>query len=364
MKRDKAKLRSRLKRVPVLVSVDELELFDTIIDVRSPEEFAKDHIPGAINCPVLYDDEHAAVGTLYCQTSPFEARKLGAAYVSKNIAAHLENSFSQHDKQWRPVIYCWRGGQRSGSLWHILKQIGWQAGKLEGGYKVWRRHVLDRLQTLPLKFTYRVVTGLTGCAKSYLLEALEAEGAQVLHLEALASHKGSVLGGHPDSPQPSQPAFETALYTLFNRFDPEKPVYIESESRRIGSLYLPEALFSTFSNSPHIIDLEVPIDERVALLLADYRWVDTHRDWLMRQLDRIASMHSKKTMSRWMTWAEDGDFVPMVRELLEQHYDPLYRKSHNYQLNGYQEAQNILIPHPGKAELQQLARSLLEKNVN
>ena len=346
-------------RQPSTVCLEKLLSYDQIIDVRSPAEYARDHIPGAINCPVLNDTEHAQIGTMYKQVSPFAARRLGAALVSRNIAHHLETSFRMHEKQWRPLVYCWRGGQRSESMALILRQVGWRADKLAGGYKTWRHHVLESLAELPRRFQYHVVTGLTGCGKSGLLDALSTAGAQVLHLEKLACHKGSVLGGHPDFSQPSQQRFETELYDLLRNFDPDLPVFVESESRRIGSLYLPEALFNTFSNSTDIIDLNVPQAVRVAYLQKDYLWAMQRRDWLKQQLIRIAPMHPRETFDRWVNWVDAGDFEALIGELLEQHYDPLYRRSHQYQLNDYQQALHLEISDLSAQTLDALALDLI-----
>ena len=144
--------------------------FDAIIDVRSPAEFALDHIPGAINCPVLNNEERAEIGTLYKQVSPFAAKKLGAAIVSRNIALHLEQSFLDFPREWRPLIYCWRGGERSGALTHVLNRIGWKAMQLEGGYQGFRRVVIDDLEHAAKQFDFQVICGMTGSGKTRILQ--------------------------------------------------------------------------------------------------------------------------------------------------------------------------------------------------
>ena len=205
---------ARMKHAPRLSLPAEdatFRAFDTIVDTRSPAEFAEDHVPGAVSCPVLDNEERARVGTIYKQVSPFDAKKLGAALVAKNIAFHLENSFQGKPKTWKPLVYCWRGGKRSGAMAHVLREVGWDAKTLEGGYKAYRRYVVDSLAVLPEKFTFKVIHGVTGSGKSRLLRALAAAGAQVLDLEELAAHRGSVLGGLPERPQPSQKMFESLL---------------------------------------------------------------------------------------------------------------------------------------------------------
>ncbi|MFN6962075.1 MAG: tRNA 2-selenouridine(34) synthase MnmH, partial [Rhodocyclaceae bacterium] len=252
-----------------IATVAQLAEFDAILDARSPAEYADDHIPGAISCPVLSNEERARVGTIYKQVSPFEAKKQGAVLVARNIATLIEAHFLDKPKSWRPLIYCWRGGQRSGAFTHILREIGWDAHRLEGGYKGWRRHVIERLAQLPPQFSFRVVAGPTGSAKSRLLEALARRGAQVLHLEALAAHKGSVLGVLPDEPQPSQKMFETRLMQALTAFDPGHPVYVEAESRRIGKVQLPDALIEAMRAAP-CLKIEACRCARADFLLRDY----------------------------------------------------------------------------------------------
>ena len=216
--------------------------FDAIIDVRSPAEFALDHIPGAINFPVLNNEERVKIGTLYKQVSPFAAKKLGAAIVSRNIAQHLEQSFLDFPREWRPLLYCWRGGERSGAFTHVLNRIGWKAMRLEGGYQGFRRVVIDDLDLAAKQFQFQVICGMTGSGKTRILHELKVLGAQVLDLEGLAIHRGSVLGNEPDIDQPSQKGFETALWNALHDLDPNKPVFIESESKKVGGVHVPDAL--------------------------------------------------------------------------------------------------------------------------
>src|SRR5918996_464333 len=227
--------------------------FDTIIDVRSPAEYAEDHIPGAISAPVLDDAERAEVGTLYKQVSPFDAKKAGAALVAKNVSRHIDELFNGKDKAWRPLVYCWRGGKRSGAMAHILREVGWNADTLEGGYKAYRRWVLQELEKIPEKLDFRVIHGPTGSGKSRLLTALRRASAQVLDLEDLAAHRGSVLGNLPDRPQPSQKMFESMLLHKLSDLQPGKPVYVEGESKKIGELQIPEALMSSMRASACIL---------------------------------------------------------------------------------------------------------------
>lgn len=312
-------------------SVADLAAYDEIIDVRSPAEFAEDHIPGAINCPVLDDAQRAEVGTLYKQVSPFEAKKIGAALVSENIARHLREHFLDRPKQWKPLIYCWRGGDRSGSMTTIFRAIGWPAGQLDGGYKAWRTHVIARLQELPAQLRFKVIAGATGSAKTRVLQAIAGLGEQVLDLELLASHKGSVLGVLPDEPQPSQKAFETALLLALQDLDPERPIYVEAESRKIGNLHVPEALIERI-RSGECISIEAGIAARVDFLLRDYDYFLSLPEFLSRRLEALHSLQSRETIGRWQQYIASGQWASLVGELLELHYDPLYHRSqsHNF----------------------------------
>jgi tRNA 2-selenouridine synthase len=308
-----------------LASLAQLRQFDAIIDARSPSEFAHDHIPGAINCPVLNDEERARVGTLYKQVSPFEARKVGAALVAINVARHIQEQFHAHPRGWTPLVYCWRGGQRSGAFSHILRQVGWAAQRLDGGYKAWRSFVMAELAHLPAQFHFEVVSGPTGCAKTKILHALAAQGQQVLDLEGLAAHKGSVLGELPSTPQPSQKMFDTQLLDTLSRLDPLRPVYVESESKRIGQVQLPETLFEKMNQSPWL-SVQASLQARVDFLLNDYAyWLDDPQ--LIAHLERLKPNCGQERVERWKTLVAQKDFASLVSELLTEHYDHFYKRS-------------------------------------
>ncbi|BEV71569.1 MULTISPECIES: tRNA 2-selenouridine(34) synthase MnmH [unclassified Paludibacterium] len=309
-----------------VATVAQLAAFDEIIDVRSPSEYAEDHIPGAMNCPVLDDEERARVGTLYCQQSPFAARRVGAALVARHIAEHIEQHFHDRPKSWRPLIYCWRGGQRSASMALIMGQIGWSAHQLEKGYKAYRQQVLLDLEQLPASLDFRVLTGPTGSGKSRLLATLARQQRQVLDLEGLACHRGSVLGQVPGEPQPGQKAFEGALRQALCRFDPSLPVFIEAESRHIGRLTLPNALLAAMHRAP-AIRLDVPLAERVQFLLQDYDFLTRDPLHLRCQLERLRALYPREQWQAWQAMIEAGQFARLVEQLLQQHYDPLYQRS-------------------------------------
>jgi len=341
------------------VTVAQLSEFDDIVDVRSPAEFAQDHIPGAINCPVLDDDERARVGTLYVQVSPFDARKVGAALVARNIARHIEASFADKPKTWRPLIYCWRGGQRSAAMGHVMRQIGWDVKRLAGGYKAYRHAVVAGIEALAEKFDYRVICGPTGSGKSILLRHLERLGAQTLDLEDLAAHRGSVLGELPGETQPSQKMLESRLWLKLKSLDPRRPVFIESESRKVGNLRVPEPLIARMWQS-ECVWLETAAPVRVALLLRDYRHFTEDVQALCAKLDCLVRLHGHEKINNWKDKVASTQWPEFVTQLLQEHYDPAYVKSiaRNYpRLDG---ATYVRLTDGSDRDFERAARALLE----
>ncbi|HVC49470.1 MAG TPA: tRNA 2-selenouridine(34) synthase MnmH [Burkholderiales bacterium] len=309
----------------------QLNSFDEIIDVRTPAEYAEDHIPGAINCPVLSNEERIEIGTINRQVSAFAARRHGASLISARISAQLTTCFSLKPNNWRPLVYCWRGGNRSGAMTHVLNQIGWRACQLDGGYKSYRKHVLNELNRLPEMFSFRILCGATGTGKSQLLNTLEKRGLQVINLEKIANHRGSVLGGFPNILQPSQKWFETLLWHALSHLDPRKCVYIESESRKIGQLQLPQKLIETMWNS-QCIHIDAPMDARVELLMKDYSHLIREPDLLRQSLNRLFVLYGHEKINYWMKLIDAKNFKLLVNELINIHYDPAYKRTlaHNY----------------------------------
>ncbi len=340
-------------------TVAQLEIFDEIIDARTPAEFAADHIPGACNLPVLDDGQRIVVGTTYKQQSAFEARRIGGAMVADNIARHLAGHFHDKPKQWRPLVYCWRGGMRSGAFVTWLRMVGWDARQLAGGYKNFRNHVIGELDRLAADLSFCVLCGPTGSGKTRVLEALAAHGAQVLDLEALAAHRGSVLGAMPDRPQPTQKAFETLLYDGLRRFDPARPVFVEAESRRIGRLNLPDALLAAMRAAP-CAAIDATRDARLAFLLRDYAWLGDDRSTLRDNLDRLQGLQSNETIARWQTWAGTGELPALFGDLIDRHYDPLYRRSHGGNYRHFSSAPRFIADDLSPVAVDELARRILE----
>jgi len=307
-------------------TVADLAAFSQVIDARSPAEFAADHVPGAINCPVLGDDERRIVGTTYVQVSAFEARKLGGAMVARNIATHLDTLFRDKPRDWRPLVYCWRGGLRSGSFVTWLRMVGWDAQQLSGGYKSWRTHVIAVIAERAPQLRIRLLCGPTGSAKTRVLVALGRLGEQVLDLEELAAHRGSVLGDIPGRPQPTQKGFETLLAQALARFDLSRPVWVEAESRRIGRLTVPEPLLQRMRESA-VVEIRATHEARLAYLLTDYAWLGDDRGRLVERLGSLRELLPKDLLAQWQAWARDGLLAPLFDDLMRKHYDPLYRRS-------------------------------------
>ena len=334
--------------------------FDAIIDVRSPAEFALDHIPGAINLPVLNNEERIEIGTLYKQASPFAAKKLGAAYVSRNIANHLESSLIDFPREWRPLIYCWRGGERSGAFTHILNRVGWKAMQLQSGYQGFRRVVIDGLDQAAKDFSFQVIAGMTGSGKTRILQEIGALGQQILDLEGLAIHRGSVLGNEPNIEQPSQKGFETNLWNALNQLDPNKIVFVESESKKVGGLHIPDPLMERIREG-QCIELRSGTATRVSWLLREYRHFLANPESFKQKLGLLTSRYGKVQISKWHEAIDAGDFESLVEELLVMHYDPSYQSSIVRNFPSYREDHFVELENDSDEAFAKTARDLIAK---
>jgi tRNA 2-selenouridine synthase len=315
-----------LRNPSSVVGIAQLFEYPDRIDVRSPAEFAEDHIPGAASHPVLDNGQRALIGTLHAEQGAFVAKRAGAVLVARNIADMLASAFADKPREWQPLVYCWRGGKRSGALTHVLNEIGWRAVQLEGGYKAYRRRVIDALARLPQTLSYRVICGVTGSGKSRLLKALREAGAQVLDLEGIARHRGSLLGDLPGDPQPSQKAFETQLWEALRTLDPARPVFVESESRKVGEIRVPQNLIDAMWASP-CIRIEASVPDRVSLLRDEYRHFIADPAALREKLGHLRAVRGAEALSRWNAMIDGGDWDALVRDLLVTHYDPTYLRS-------------------------------------
>ena len=335
-----------------------LEEFDTIIDARTEAEFDEDRLPGASNWPTLTNDERIVVGTVYKQINQFEAKKRGAAMAARNIAGHIDREVIAKPKDWKPLAYCWRGGKRSGSLSLVLDQIGFKTTLIEGGYKAFRAAVVADIPAQAARLDFQVVCGTTGSGKTRLLHALAAQGAQVLDLEGLANHRSSVLGAIPGVAQPTQKRFDTLIWDTLRRFDASRPVFVESESKKVGNVAIPTSLVAHMRKSP-CINLSLPINERIALLLEDYNFFVQNTAFFCHRLDALTEVRGNAVVENWKALVMQGDVRPVVSELLSLHYDPGYLQSIQRNFEHYGQATQLAVTDRSEASLRVAAQSLL-----
>jgi tRNA 2-selenouridine synthase len=348
---------SLLNAADVLVRLHE---FDTIIDARSESEYAHDHLPQAVNWPTLSDEERKLIGTLYVQVNQFEAKKRGAAIAARNIASHIERDVLNKPRDWKPLAYCWRGGKRSGALSLILDQIGFRVSLVEGGYKAFRAAMLIAIDRLVSQFHFQVVCGTTGSGKTRLLQALAAQGAQVVDLEALANHRSSVLGSIPGVPQPTQKRFDTLLWDALRSLDPAQPVYIESESKKVGNVSIPTSLVNAMRQSP-CMNIVLPDAARVALLMEDYDFFVQNTAQFCNRLRALTEIRGKAVVDRWIASVLADDIASVVQELLSKHYDPVYLQSIRRNFAQFTTA-TVLKPRSHTAQaMAQLAKQITDK---
>jgi tRNA 2-selenouridine synthase len=329
--------------------------FDTIIDVRTREEYLDDHIPGAINLPVLDEEQRHTVGYTYKQESAFPAKRMGAALILRRIADMLEREFADKPREWRPLVYCWRGGKRSGTLTHLLNEVGWKARQISGGYKAYRAKVISELAQIPTA-QFRVVAGPTGSGKTRLLKAIGKAGGQVLDLEALANHRGSLLGDV--GTQPSQKWFESCIWDALSHFDTGRPVYVESESKKIGNVSVPEALMTAMRASP-CVRVETPDDVRVALLEEEYRTLLLDTPSFEARVKHLIPLRGRELIEQWVAWSAAGNFDTLTRSLLHAHYDPAYTRSIHSNFPGYPTAAVVHVARAHPDAFTEIARTLV-----
>ncbi len=312
--------------------------------MRSPSEFALDHIPGAINLPVLDDQQRTQVGTLY-KENPFKARRLGAALISANISQHIQNKMMHHGLDYAPVLYCWRGGMRSRSFTFILKSIGWKPHVISGGYRAFRKSIVEETEEIfqNPQLNIQVLSGLTGVGKTRLLIAIQKQGGQVLDLEGLANHKGSLLGATPSSAQPSQKKFETLLWHNMKQFDLTKPIYTEAESNRIGNIHCPTSLWRSLNNA-RVINVQLPIKERIKILRQDYPHFQEDSDQLKLLLSKLIPLRGNEQIEQWDTLIDAEHWNDFVQSVLEKHYDLCYRAPGEADSNYKKSTAEIIIP--------------------
>jgi tRNA 2-selenouridine synthase len=342
------------------LAADHPQAFSCVIDARSEGEYALDALPGAVNWPSLNNEERILVGTLYKQQGAFEAQKIGAALVAANISKHLQAHALSLSKSWKPLVYCWRGGKRSGSLAHILSQIGFQVSLIEGGYKAFRKALIETLPQRVAGLKFQVICGPTGSGKTRLLHALSGVGAQVLDLEGLASHRSSVLGLIPGQAQPSQKKFDSLIWDALSRFDPHRVVFVEAESRKVGNLSVPESLMQAMRASP-CVRVDAALELRVELLVQDYPFFVQDIELLCARLDTLKDLRGKDMVDGWCQAARAGQMSDLVRQLLQDHYDPGYAHSTQRNYTQFDQALTVRLNDISSSGFQRLALQLSQQ---
>jgi tRNA 2-selenouridine synthase len=333
-----------------------LDGYALVIDARSPREYAEDHVPGAVNLPVVDNDEYAAVGTLY-KADLRSAYTIGIEYALHNIARQAKPLIAQYAPDDRFLVYCFRGGKRS-QLWaNNLRTVGFEVDVIEGGWKRYRAWVRESLEALPGCYAYRVLCGPTNSGKTRLLAALAQAGAQVLDLEGLARHRGSLLGDLPDMPQPTQKYFDTLLLDALRRLDPSRPVWIEAESKRIGRLQLPDALFAAMHRSQPV-HLEAGMAERVRLCREDYPNLVADPVAMVRRLEPLKPLVGGKELALWQSLAAEGRVDELFERTMVAHYDPCYARSTEYAFGPGESGRRLALDSLAPEALAEVARAL------
>jgi len=299
--------------------------YDLIIDARSPREYEEDHIPGAVNMPVVDNEEYAEVGTLH-RTDKVGAYRIGVRYSLMNIARHLAEDLPRYNEQSRILVYCFRGGKRSRLWGDALETIGYKVDKLKGGWKGYRRWVNGQLAHIPTLYRYNVLSGPTGCGKTRLLYALRDAGAQVLDLEDIASHRGSVLGVIPGISQPSQKYFDSLMLRQLSAYDPTRPIWVEAESKKIGNVQLPNALLETMKKGL-TIQVDADMEQRVLLWRQDYRHFEDDPKGMLERLLFLRPLVGGEEFAAWEELAKQPQMPALFERLMRNHYDPSYRRS-------------------------------------
>jgi tRNA 2-selenouridine synthase len=331
-----------------------------VIDARSPHEFADDHIPGAVNLPVANDEEFAEVGRTY-KRDPHAAYVVGAQFALRNIAEHVGKLISQYDKDDRFLVYCYRGGKRSRAWAAPLEGIGFRTEVLPGGWKAYRRAVLVALEKLPARFDYRVLSGATGCGKTRLLAQLEQLGEQVVDLEGLAAHRGSLLGLVPGTQQPTQKFFDGLLVKKLRQLDPARPVWIEAESKKVGNVQLPDALLHAMKNNSQRIEITAPLPERVKLLRTDYPHLVDEPQQLLQRLAPLKPLVGGGEIERWKALLDNGQIDELVERVLVMHYDPCYARSHRRSAADAPPGEPVELRALGEQDIREAAAELAQR---
>lgn len=291
-----------------------------LLDVRTPAEFAKGHIPGAVNLPLFSDAERVVIGTLYVQKGRQYAVDEGIRILGPRLWDYISEARSVASG--KPLcVYCWRGGTRSGFVSWLLDMGGMEVSRLKGGYKAFRRYGESLISDTSWPFV--VLGGATGCGKTPILHELRHLGEQVLDLEALAHHKGSAFGAIGQPPQPTTEQFINLLYHELTMLDPTRRIWVESESKLIGKVFIPDILWQTICRAP-MMRLDIPLEVRAEHIVAEYGTAPVSE--LMDSFERITKRLGSEQKQRAQEALLSGDLRTAVSIALT-YYDKAYNRS-------------------------------------
>jgi tRNA 2-selenouridine synthase len=289
-----------------------------LIDVRSPSEFADSHIPGACNIPLFSDAERESIGTIYKHTGKDEAILAGLDFVGKKLGDFVRQ-LAAHTREKEVLVYCWRGGMRSGAMSWLFEFAGYSCSLLDGGYKSYRSMQQEDFQT---RANLLVLGGMTGSGKSEVLEEIEQRGEQIIHLEKIAHHKGSSFGAMGQAAQPSPAQFDNLLYEVWRKLDFRRIIFIEDESLAIGKVFIPQALYQQMRTAPLIL-LQLPVEERVKRIVREY--ANFPDEELKNAMIRISKRLGNDQLKAAIEAIDAQDYEEATRLSLN-YYDKAYRK--------------------------------------
>lgn len=344
---------------PSQLGVLDFGAYAMVIDARSPREYEEDHIPGAVNLPVVDDTEYAEVGIKH-KEDPHAAYLIGVEYSLQNMARYIRPLVTKYGKDDRMLVYCFRGGKRS-KLWaDTLRTIGFEVDVLAGGWKTYRRWVRASLDVLAEQFEFRVLSGSTGCGKTRLLQALGQTGEQSLDLEGLARHRGSLIGEMPGVRQPSQKAFDSLLLDAMRKFDNARPIWIEAESKRIGNVQIPAALQRAMhSTTPFLVS--APMSERIRLWREDYADLAQNPVAMVKMLEPLKPLVGSEELDLWRTLAAASRVDELFERVMTKHYDPCYARSTARSFGKSLDSRVIAVASLARENLDEVARDLARR---